>query len=59
MKLSDSLEFLEYFTLNSLFDPVNILNNRGYCQEFMIMAAIGIILYVIGIVWFERKDLPL
>ena len=59
MKLSDSLEFLEYFTLNSLFDPVNILNNSGYCQEFMIMAAIGIILYVIGIVWFERKDLPL
>lgn len=59
MKLSDSLEFLEYFTLNSLFDPSNILNNSGYGQEFMIMATIGIILYVIGIIWFEKKDLPL
>ena len=59
MKLSDSLEFLEYFTLNSLFNPSDILNNSGYGQDFMIMAAIGIILYVLGILWFRRKDLPL
>ncbi|MBQ2665195.1 ABC transporter permease subunit [Methanobrevibacter sp.] len=59
IKLSDSLEFLEYFTLNTLFNPSNIVNNSGYSQEFMIMALIGIILYIIGIIWFERKDLPL
>ena len=59
MKIDDSLEFLEYFTLNTLFDPANIVNNSGYSQEFMIMALIGIILYIIGILVFQRKDLPL
>lgn len=59
VKLSDSLDFLKYFTLNTLFNPPDILNNSGYGQEFMIMALMGVILYVIGILYFQKKDLPL
>ena len=59
VKLSDSLDFLKYFTLNTLFNPSDILNNSGYGQEFMIMALMGVILYLIGILYFQKKDLPL
>lgn len=59
LKLSDDLEFLKYFTLNTLFDTQSILSGSGYINEFIIMLVIALMLYVIGIVWFQKKDLPL
>lgn len=59
MKLSSDLDFLKYFTLNTLFDTQAILEGSGYGGDFIIMAAAGIILYLTGIVWFSKKDLPL
>lgn len=59
IKLSDSLEFLKYITLNTLFDCQKIISGNGYVNDFIIMAVIAIVLYTIGIIWFQRKDLPL
>lgn len=59
IKLSKDLEFLKYFTLNSLFDTKKILEGSGYTGDFVIMVIVAIILYTVGIIWFNKKDLPL
>lgn len=59
IKLSDDLKFLKYITLNTLFDTKKILSGSGYSGAFLLMAIIATVLYAIGIVWFQKKDLPL
>ncbi len=59
IKLSDSLDFLKYFTLNTLYDTQKIIEGSGYANSFIIMLIIAICLYTVGIVWFQKKDLPL
>lgn len=59
IKLSENLDWLKYFTLNTLFDTNKILEGSGYGSDFIIMLIIGIILYCIGIIIFDKKDLPL
>lgn len=59
IKLSDDLEFLKYVTLNTLFNTRNILSGSGYGKEFLTMGMFAAMLYVTGIVWFQKKDLPL
>ena len=59
IKLSDSLDFLKYFTLNTLYDTQKIVEGSGYAGDFVIMLIISICLYTVGIVWFQKKDLPL
>lgn len=56
---STDLESLKYFSLNSLFDAEAIISNGDYVLNFVILAGIGIVLYVTGSEWFKRKDLPL
>lgn len=59
IKLSDDLYFLKYITLNTLFNTKNILSGGGYGEEFLAMGIAAAMLYGIGIVWFQKKDLPL
>lgn len=59
IKLSDQLGFLKCVTLNTLFDTQNILTGSGYVEQFVAMGIAAAVLYGIGIVWFEKKDLPL
>lgn len=59
IKLSPDLDFLKYVTLNTLFDTQNILLGSGYGTEFIVMGVISLVLYITGIVWFNKKDLPL
>lgn len=59
MKLSDSLDFLKYFTLTTLFDPQTIIEGSGYTADFVLLLLIALCLYTAGIVWFQKKDLPL
>ncbi len=56
---SDSLEAFKYLSLNSLFDTAKIINGEGFLVEFIALAMIGIVLYVIGMKVFKEKDLPL
>jgi ABC-2 type transport system permease protein len=58
-QITDSLKFLKYFSLNTLYDTSNIIAGTNFAFQFVAMAAIGVILYVIGTVKFLRKDLPL
>ena len=59
IKLSEDLDFLKYFTLNTLFDTTAILEGNGYGASFAAMAGLSAVLYVTGMVWFQKKDLPL
>lgn len=58
-KLSPDLDFLKYFTLNTLFDTEAILQGSGYAADFAILACLSAVLYAVGILWFKEKDLPL
>ena len=59
LKLSGDLDFLKYVTLNTLFDTQGILSGSGYIWKFILIGTTAVILYIVGIVWFRRKDLPL
>ena len=57
-KFSPDLEFLRFFTINSLFDATAIINGENlWTFEVMVMLAVG--LYIGGIMFFVRKDLPI
>ncbi len=57
--VSESLAPIKYVTMNSLYDTGKILSGEGYQLEFLILAIIGIVLYVSAIKVFVSKDLPL
>lgn len=59
IKLSDRLDVLKYFTLNTLYDTHRILEGSGYTESYIIMFILSFCLYAIGIVWFQKKDLSL
>lgn len=59
IKLSEDLDFLKYVTLNTLFDTKKILDGSGYGGQFLAMGVISACLYTVGIIWFQKKDLPL
>ena len=57
--VSGDLEFFKYFTINTLFDRYAILAGEPVLLPFAVLAAIGVVLYGIGVRVFTRKDLPL
>lgn len=58
-KMGDNLKVFKYFTLQTLFNTDNILAGSGYVLQFVILALIGVALYVLGMIVFRKKDLPL
>jgi len=56
---SSDLENLKYLSLNTLFDPSSITGGGTFIPQFVILAALGSVLYLIGIKVFKEKDLPL
>jgi ABC-2 type transport system permease protein len=59
VKLSDNLDILKYFTLNTLYDTEKIIEGSGYGANFLILAITAVVLYTSGIIVFCKKDLPL
>lgn len=57
--VDSSLEGLKYVSMNALFDTHAIINSGNYTLQFVVLAVIAIVLYVLGIRVFKRKDLPL
>lgn len=57
--VSEDLEKMKYFTINSLFDTNAIISGGDYILNFIVLVILGIILYTIGICVFQKKDLPL
>jgi ABC-2 type transport system permease protein len=56
---SADLENLKYLSLNSLYDPSAIASGGTFIPQFIAMAVLGLVLYLIGIKVFKEKDLPL
>jgi ABC-2 type transport system permease protein len=56
---SDSLEKLKYASLNTLFSPSEITGGGTFVMQFVVLAALGCVLYFAGIKVFKEKDLPL
>jgi ABC-2 type transport system permease protein len=58
-QISEDFEMLRYLTLNTLFDPASISGGGVFVPQFIVLAVVGVVLYVIGIKVFQEKDLPL
>ena len=61
MMASTSPDFasLRFLTLGTLYNPMDIVGGYEFIPQFIAMAAIGLVLYTIGITVFKKKDLPL
>lgn len=56
----EAMNYFNYVTLISLFDSASILaGSLTWLWKLGILAVIGIIAYVLSVVQFEKKDLPL
>lgn len=56
----DAMKYFNYVSIISLFDAISILDGTlAFVWKFGILIAIGVITYVIGIIKFDKKDLPL
>jgi len=57
--LGSDFKFFKYFTLNTLFNPADIIAGKNIVQSSAILICVGIVLYLVGIEKFIKKDLPL
>ena len=56
----DSLNYFNYATIISFFDVISIMDGTStFIWKFAVLAAMGLIGYIIGSVRFTKKDLPL
>lgn len=55
----DAMNIFNYTSIISLFDANAILEGRSFIYGFYILLGITVITYLIGIIKFDRKDLPL
>ncbi|MGL4606694.1 MAG: ABC transporter permease subunit [Eubacteriaceae bacterium] len=51
------LEFLRYFTIFSLFNPKDIIHGDNILLYFGILVGIALVLYGVGVLIFNKKDL--
>lgn len=59
MRIS-AMNFFNYLSIITFFDTVSILGGTlSYLWKFGILAAIGIVTFIIGVFRFDKKDLPL
>jgi len=57
--MNDNLEILKNVTIVTLFDSAAIISGDGYRMQLFILAGLTLILYILGMIVFKRKDLPL
>ncbi len=57
--IGEKFDFLSYFSIYTLFDPSKISSGEDYLISFIILAGIGIVLYLAAILTFRKRDLPL
>lgn len=57
--VDSNLENLRFLSLNSLFDTEAVLRGDTMIWQFLTLAAVGVVLYGLGMRIFQRKDLPL
>jgi ABC-2 type transport system permease protein len=52
-------EGFKYLSLNTLFNTSAVIGGGEFALQFAILAALGIVLYLIAMRVFTEKDLPL
>ena len=57
--MSPSFASLRFATINTLYNPMDVVSGEGYVPQFVTLACIGLVLYLVGVVVFKKKDLPL
>lgn len=56
----EALNNFNYVSIITLFDPISILDGTtSYLWKFAVLAAAGLVCYIIGDIRFRKKDLPL
>jgi len=58
-QVGESLENFKYISLNTLFDPNAITTGGSFWVQFVVLGAVGVVLYSVGMKVFKEKDLPL
>jgi len=58
-QVGDDMEFFRYLTMNTLYSPADIAGGSTFIPQFIILAVVGVVLYMLGIKIFKEKDLPL
>ncbi|MFP3153504.1 ABC transporter permease [Lachnospiraceae bacterium ZAX-1] len=58
-QVGSSLENFKYLSLNTLFTPGEITGGGTFIPQFIVLGALGVVLYTVGIKVFKEKDLPL
>lgn len=59
-KISEKVEWLRHFTIYSLFSPSDIVSgDANLVLSFSLLGLIGILTIAIGILFFQKRDLPL
>ncbi|MDR0849325.1 MAG: ABC-2 transporter permease [Propionibacteriaceae bacterium] len=58
-QVGSSLEDFKYVSLNTLFAPGDITGGGTFWPQFAVLAALGVVLYTVGVEVFKEKDLPL
>ena len=54
------MNFFNYLSIISLFDATSILSGgMDFLWKFGILTLIGIVTFIVGVFWFEKKDLTL
>jgi ABC-2 type transport system permease protein len=56
---SGDLSFLKYLTLQTLFDMSAVLKGQSVIWQIIVMPILAIPCYIIGVIKFLKKDLPL
>ncbi|KIL43251.1 hypothetical protein KR50_36540 [Jeotgalibacillus campisalis] len=56
---SDSLSILEHATIITLFDSEAMIQEGNYGVQLFMLGGIAATLYLMGVMVFRRKDLPL
>lgn len=59
-KISEKVDWLRDFTVFTLYKPADIVNGKGdVIQNCIILFAIGLIAFIVSILAFRKRDLPL
>lgn len=53
------LENFRYFTLFTLFNPADIIAGENVVLPLLLLGGIGAVLYISGIIIFDKRDLPI
>ena len=55
----EGLDFLKYFSINTLYDPSAIASGGSFGIQFLVLGIIGTVLFILAVKVFKEKDLPL